>query len=94
MELWRLRAQQEFKRNDLQDIQAVAHRLKFMRLTLQSLNALKPVKSISPNEQEMNEIVRLLNGAIDLSPLIKKTIALGIQPVENGNCKSGTFECH
>lgn len=67
-----------------EDVQAVAHRLKFVRLALQALNALKPVKSVSPNEQEMNEIVRLLNGAIDLTPTVKKTIALGTQPQENG----------
>lgn len=44
-----------------------------------------PSKSISPNEQEMNEIVRLLSHAVDLTPLIKRTVPLGIQPIENGN---------
>lgn len=44
-----------------------------------------PSKSISPNEQEMNEIVRLLNNAVDLMPLIKRTINLGTQPDPNGN---------
>lgn len=58
--------------------------MKFVRLTLQALNALKPVKAVSPNEQEMNEIIRLMNGAVDLTPTIKKTIALGTQPAENG----------
>lgn len=65
-------------------IQGVIHRLKFLRLYLQALGALTPSKSVSPNEQEMNEIVRLLNSAIDLMPLIKRTIELGTQPDPNG----------
>lgn len=51
---------------------------------MQALSALAPSKSVSPNEQEMNEIVRLLNGAADLIPLIKRTISQGTQPDPNG----------
>lgn len=65
-------------------LQAIIGRLKFLRLFLQALTALAPSKSVSPNEQEMNEIVRLLNGAADLIPLIKRTICLGTQPDPNG----------
>lgn len=55
-----------------------------MRLLLQALITLWPSKNISPNEQEMVEIVRLLNNAIDLMPVIKRTIALGTPPDPNG----------
>lgn len=75
----------------MQPVQAIAYRLKFVRLLLQALNALKPSKSISPSEQEMNEIVRLLNGAVDLAPFIKRTIPLGTQPMENGNFRWQKF---
>lgn len=68
----------------LQGFQAIIGRLKFLRLFLQALTALAPSKSMSPNEQEMNEIVRLLNGAADLIPLMKRTISLGTQPDPNG----------
>lgn len=68
----------------LQGLQAIIGRLKFLRLFLQALTALAPSKSVSPNEQEMNEIVRLLNGAADLIPLMKRTICLGTQPDPNG----------
>lgn len=39
----------------------------------------------------MNEIVRLLNGAVDLAPFIKRTIPLGTQPMENGNFRWQKF---
>lgn len=68
----------------MQGLQAIIARLKFLRLFLQALTALAPSKSVSPNEQEMNEIVRLLNGAGDLIPLMKRTICLGTQPNPNG----------
>lgn len=73
------------KKNCLfQGLQAIVCRLKFLRLFLQALTALAPSKSVSPNEQEMNEIVRLLNSAADLIPLMKRTISLGTQPDPNG----------
>lgn len=67
-----------------QGVQAIINRLKFLRLFLQALTALTPSKAKSPNEQEMGEIVRLLNNAIDMMPLIKRTIALGTQPDPKG----------
>lgn len=69
----------------LQGIQAIIHRLRFLRLFLQALTALLPSKSVSPTEQEMNEITRLLNNAVDLVPLIKRTVALGTQPDSNAD---------
>lgn len=65
--------------------QAIIHRLKFLRLFLQALTALSPGKSISPTEQEMNEITRLLTNAVDLVPLIKRSISLGTQPEPNAD---------
>lgn len=62
-----------------------------MRLFLQALTALAPSKSVSPNEQEMNEIVRLLNGAADSIPLMKRTICLGTQPDPNGKLRLFKF---
>lgn len=58
--------------------------MRLLRLYLQALGALTPCKSASPNEQEMNEIARLLNNAVDLMPLIKRTISLGTQPDPKG----------
>lgn len=68
-----------------QGIQGIIHRLRLLRLYLQALSSLTPSKSATPNEQEMNEITRLLNNAVDLMPLIKRTISLGTQPDPNGN---------
>lgn len=65
------------------EIQGVISRLKFLRLYLQALTTLWP-KSTSPNEGEMGEIQRLLSNAIDLMPIIKKTISKGTQPLPNG----------
>lgn len=62
------------------EIQAVLSRIKFMRLLLQSLLLLYPTKTFSPNETEMSEIVKLLTGAVDLIPNIKKTVDMGTQP--------------
>lgn len=63
---------------------AIVHRLKFLRLFLQALIAIWPDKKISPNESEMTEIQKLLTGAIDVVPLMKKTIPLGTQPEPDG----------
>lgn len=68
-----------------EEIQAVTCRLKFLRFLLQSLISLWPVKHVSPNETEIAEIVRLLNGANELIPTIKKTIEKGTQPELNGD---------
>lgn len=68
-----------------EEIQAIVNRLKFLRLVLQALVAIWPDKNISPTQIEMVEIQKLLSGAIDVMPGIKKTISLGTQP--NGNVK-------
>lgn len=59
---------------------SVFNRVKFLRVLLQSLLLLYPTKSFSPNEMEMSEISKLLTSAIELVPLIKKTIEKGTQP--------------
>lgn len=64
---------------------AIVNRLKFLRLMLQSLVAIWPDKNLSPTQIEMVEIQKLLSGAIDVMPAIKKSISLGTQP--NGNVK-------
>jgi hypothetical protein len=63
-----------------EDIIAVLNRVKFQRLLLQSLLLLFPSKSVSPDEQEMIEIAKLLTSAGELMPSIKKTIMRGTQP--------------
>jgi hypothetical protein len=63
-----------------EDITAVLNRVKFQRLLLQSLLLLFPSKSVSPDEQEMIEIAKLLTSAGELMPSIKKTIMRGTQP--------------
>jgi hypothetical protein len=63
-----------------ESLTAVFNRTKFTRLLLQSLLLLFPTKSFSPNEMEMSEISKLLTSAIELVPLIKKTIDRGTQP--------------
>lgn len=63
-----------------EETQAIVNRLKFLRLVLQALVAIWPDKNISPNQIEMVEIQKLLSGAIDVMPGIKKTISLGTQP--------------
>lgn len=68
----------------LDETQAIINRLRFLRLLLQALVAIWPDKKLSPTEAEMGEITRLLNGASDLVPAIKKTIALGTQPESGG----------
>lgn len=68
----------------LDETQAIINRLRFLRLLLQALIAIWPDKKLSPTEGEMGEIQRLLSGAFDLVPAIKKTIALGTQPEVGG----------
>lgn len=72
-----------------EETQAIISRLKFLRLTLQALVAIWPDKNLSPTQIEMVEIQKLLSGAIDVMPGIKKTIALGTQALPNGmyNCR-------
>lgn len=43
------------------------------------------LQNVSPNESKIIEIVRLLNGASELIPSMKKSIEKGTQPEEK--CK-------
>ncbi|CAG9806815.1 unnamed protein product [Chironomus riparius] len=63
-----------------ENLMAVFNRMKFTRLLLQCLLLLFPTKSFSPNEMEMSEISKLLTNAVELVPLIKKTISKGTKP--------------
>lgn len=63
-----------------EEIHAIVNRLKFLRLVLQALVAIWPDKNLSPTQIEMVEIQKLLSGAVDVMPGIKKTISLGTQP--------------
>lgn len=63
----------------------IINRLKFLRLLIRSLINLWPSDSIWPTDNEINETVKLLNGASELMPIIKKTIEKGTQADEN--CK-------
>ncbi|XP_052872549.1 N-alpha-acetyltransferase 35, NatC auxiliary subunit [Anopheles cruzii] len=80
------------------DVQALLARIRFTRLFLQCLVALYPVKqstswqhgqeitvqSVSPTKNEMIDIVKTLNGALELAQTMEKTIDLGTQP-EDGS---------
>lgn len=72
-------------KNNTDEIFAIINRLKFVRFLLKSLDILWPKDNIYPTETEINKSVRLLNGASELIPLIKKTIEKGTQPEEK--CK-------
>lgn len=59
------------------ELTAVFNRVKFLRLLLQSLVFLYPVKSDTPDELGMAEIARLLSSAAEVMPAIKRTIDRG-----------------
>lgn len=63
-----------------EELTAIANRIKFERLLLQSLVLLYPTKSFSPNEMEMSEIAKLLTNAAELMVAIRRTVGLGTQP--------------
>ncbi|KAJ6643077.1 N-alpha-acetyltransferase 35, NatC auxiliary subunit like [Pseudolycoriella hygida] len=63
-----------------EETMAIVNRLKFLRLVLQALVAIWPDRNISPTQIEMVEIQKLLSGAVDVMPGIKRTISLGTQP--------------
>lgn len=63
-----------------EEIQGVTARLKFTRFFLQVLVTVEPRTESETKEAEINEIVRLLGAAIDLIPIIKRTVSLGTQP--------------
>ncbi|KXJ83695.1 hypothetical protein RP20_CCG003124 [Aedes albopictus] len=68
------------------EINALVSRLKFTRLFLQCLVALYPSKvsnvvtNVSPSKTEMIDIVKTLNGALELTQVMEKTIEFGTQP--------------
>lgn len=70
----------EIATENLEELTSVLNRVKFQRLLLQSLLLLYPSKSVSPNEQEMTEISKLLTRAGELMPGIKKSVERGTQP--------------
>ncbi|XP_055627653.1 N-alpha-acetyltransferase 35, NatC auxiliary subunit isoform X2 [Toxorhynchites rutilus septentrionalis] len=77
-----------------EEINALVCRLKFTRLLLQCLVALYPTKTntswhasnatananVSPTKTEMIDIVKTLNGALELTQIMEKTIDCGTQP--------------
>ncbi|XP_058458590.1 N-alpha-acetyltransferase 35, NatC auxiliary subunit isoform X2 [Malaya genurostris] len=77
-----------------EEINALVCRLKFTRLLLQCLVALYPTKqnstwnttntsanlNVSPNKTEMIDIVKTLNGALELTLIMERTIEFGTQP--------------
>lgn len=64
-----------------EDTLAVVHRLRFMRFLFQSILQLQPdVGRPSAGEAELAEIHKNLNAALELVPLIKRTIDKGTQP--------------
>lgn len=68
----------------IEETMAVVSRLRFLRMFLQALAALWPDKQVSPSESDMIEIQKMLSTAGDLVPAMRKTIALGTQPVDGG----------
>lgn len=65
----------------------IINRLKFLRLLLRSLINLWANDNVWPTETEINETVKLLNGASELMPIIKKTVEKGTQADENCDLK-------
>ncbi|XP_055531475.1 N-alpha-acetyltransferase 35, NatC auxiliary subunit isoform X3 [Wyeomyia smithii] len=82
-----------------EEINALVSRLKFTRLLLQCLVALYPTKqnsswnvsssnasmNISPTKTEMIDIVKTLNGALELTQVMEKSIEYGTQPDPNSD---------
>ena len=75
-----------------QDLNAVYNRIKLERLLLQCLVLLYPSKSFSPSELEMSEISKVITNALELIPLIKKTIQRGT-PVDTESKQLDHFFC-
>uniref|UniRef100_A0A182JRR2 Protein MAK10 homolog n=1 Tax=Anopheles christyi TaxID=43041 RepID=A0A182JRR2_9DIPT len=71
-----------------EELQALLARVRFTRLLLHSLLGLYPQKlqqSTLSLKTEMIDIVKSLNGALELAQVIEKTIELGSQPVEGSD---------
>lgn len=73
----------------MDETQAVVSRLRFLRLLLEALVAIWPDEKLSPTEPEMAEIQKLLSGALDTMPTVRRTIPMGTQPVEGGKWSIG-----
>nr|XP_040228403.2 N-alpha-acetyltransferase 35, NatC auxiliary subunit [Anopheles coluzzii] len=81
-----------------EELQALLARVRFTRLLLHSLVGMYPLKqgnwrygqevaaqTAVPLKTEMIDIVKSLNGALELAQAIEKTIELGTQPVEGSD---------
>ncbi|XP_001658127.2 N-alpha-acetyltransferase 35, NatC auxiliary subunit isoform X2 [Aedes aegypti] len=77
---WVKKAKEVDDAKERDEINALVSRLKFTRLFLQCLVALYPSKNISPSKTEMIDIVKTLNGALELTQVMEKTIEFGTQP--------------
>ncbi|CRK96643.1 CLUMA_CG010002, isoform A [Clunio marinus] len=66
--------------DEFKDLTAIISRIKYLRLMLQCLLELFPTRLVSPDESKMSDITKLLAGAIEVFPEIKKTIDRGTQP--------------
>lgn len=66
------------------DTLAVVTRLRFLRLLLEALVAIWPDEKTSPSEADVVEIQKLLTSALDTMPTMRRTVAMGTQPVEGG----------
>lgn len=73
-------------------ILGVNARLRFTRFFLQVLTILEPKMGSETTEAEMNEITKLLSAAMELIPLIRRTIPLGTPtdaPESDAPCRIG-----
>lgn len=64
---------------------AVMHRLRFLRFLFHSLHLFQTKRKDPIGEHEIAEIQKILSSALEVIPLIQKTISKGTQPEEN--CK-------
>ncbi|XP_065090507.1 N-alpha-acetyltransferase 35, NatC auxiliary subunit isoform X2 [Ochlerotatus camptorhynchus] len=80
---WLKKAKDVDGEKEKEEINALVSRLKFTRLFLQCLVALYPTKNVSPTKTEMIDIVKTLNGALELTQVMEKTIEFGTQPASS-----------
>ncbi|KAL5288863.1 NAA35 family protein [Megaselia abdita] len=62
---------------------AVMHRLRFLRFLFHSLHLFQTKRKDPIGEHEIAEIQKILSSALEVIPLIQKTISKGTQPEEN-----------
>ncbi|XP_062550331.1 N-alpha-acetyltransferase 35, NatC auxiliary subunit isoform X2 [Armigeres subalbatus] len=86
---WVKKAKEVEGAKEREEVNALVSRLKFTRLFLQCLVALYPTKisnvNVSPTKTEMIDIVKTLNGALELAQVMEKTIEFGTQPEANSD---------